>query len=87
MRAAVSIASNIAEGSGRGTQKDFRQFVMIARGSNYELQTQIFIAARMPLADKAKIGKAEKLFNNEVGQMLNGLAAFLVAAKRTTNNE
>ncbi len=85
-RAAVSIASNVAEGSGRGTKKDFRQFVLIARGSNYELQTQIFIAARMSLAGKPKIDEAEKL-SNEVGQMLNGLAAFLVAPKRTTNNE
>ena len=46
-RAAVSIPSNIAEGSARGTKNDFKQFVSIARGSNCELQTQLLIAARL----------------------------------------
>ena len=49
-RAAVSIPSNIAEGSARGTKKDFKQFVSIARGSNCELQTQLLIAARLGFA-------------------------------------
>ncbi len=40
-RAAVSIASNIAEGSARGTRKNFKQFVKQAEGSNCELQTQL----------------------------------------------
>ena len=39
-RAAVSIASNIAEGEGRGTPGEFKQFLGIAKGSNAELQTQ-----------------------------------------------
>jgi four helix bundle protein len=38
-RAAVSVASNVAEGSARGTRRDFRQFVQQAEGSNCELQT------------------------------------------------
>jgi four helix bundle protein len=84
-RAAVSIASNIAEGSARGTKKDFKQFVMIARGSNCELQTQMVIATRLALGDKSKMDEAEKL-SHEVGQMLSGLATFLVDAKRTTDN-
>jgi len=84
-RAAVSIASNIAEGSARGTKKDFKQFVMIARGSNCELQTQMVIAMRLSLGEKAKIDEAEKL-SHEVGQMLSGLATFLVTARRTTDN-
>jgi four helix bundle protein len=50
-RAAVSIASNIAEGSARGTRKDFKQFVAIARGSNSELQTQLVIAGRLGFID------------------------------------
>jgi four helix bundle protein len=53
-RASVSIASNIAEGSARGTVPDFRQFVKIARGSNCELQTQIVIARELRLGDQSK---------------------------------
>jgi len=43
-RAAVSIPSNIAEGKGRSTAKDFVHFLNTARGSLYELATQLYIA-------------------------------------------
>jgi four helix bundle protein len=46
-RAAVSMPSNIAEGRGRDTRRDFRQFVIRSRASAYELQTQITIAERL----------------------------------------
>jgi len=46
-RAAVSIASNIAEGKGRRTDKDFRHFLFNARGSLLELETQILIADKL----------------------------------------
>jgi len=45
-RSAVSIPSNIAEGSGRVTRKDAIHFLSIARGSLYELNTQLLIAER-----------------------------------------
>ncbi|HEX3740004.1 MAG TPA: four helix bundle protein [Terriglobales bacterium] len=46
-RASVSIASNIAEGKGRRSDKEFRQFLFNARGSLLELETQIFIALKL----------------------------------------
>jgi four helix bundle protein len=75
-RAAVSIASNIAEGSARGTRKDFKQFVMIARGSNCELQTQLVIASRLAFCRTEKIKEAEEI-SHEIGQMLSGLSKYL----------
>jgi four helix bundle protein len=43
-RCAVSVPSNIAEGSGRGSSKDSIQFFRIARGSLFEMETQLYIA-------------------------------------------
>lgn len=71
-RAAVSIASNIAEGTGRGSKREFRQFLKVARGSNCELQTQLIIAAKLQMASRDQLAKAEGL-SHEIGRMLNGL--------------
>ena len=46
-RAAVSISSNIAEGAGRTSTKEFNYFLGIANGSSFELQTQLVIASRL----------------------------------------
>ncbi len=48
-RAAVSISSNIAEGAGRTSPKEFNYFLGIANGSSYELQTQLVIANKLEL--------------------------------------
>jgi len=77
-RAAVSMASNIAEGSARGTRKDFRQFVLIAKGSVCELQTQLIIAQRLKYALPERFAVAEQQAQ-EVAQMLSGLAKYLNA--------
>jgi four helix bundle protein len=75
-RAAVSIASNIAEGSARATRKDFKQFVKQAEGSNCELQTQLEIAKRLDFGKADKLSSAETL-SLEIGKMLGGLSAYL----------
>ncbi|HTH52776.1 MAG TPA: four helix bundle protein [Edaphobacter sp.] len=75
-RAAVSISSNVAEGSARGTRRDFRQFVKQAEGSNCELQTQLIIARRLEFGDQTQLSAAETL-SIEIGKMLGGLSAYL----------
>lgn len=86
-RAAISISSNIAEGSARNTKKDFKQFIAIARGSTCELLTQLVIASRLALGSKSKIEEAE-ILANEVSRMLSGLHDYLATPKpnSTTNN-
>ena len=46
-RSAISIPSNIAEGKGRGSDKEFKHFLYIARGSLFELRTQLELARRL----------------------------------------
>lgn len=60
-RASVSIASNIAEGRGRGSDGEFRQFLNIAQGSTYEVQTQLLVARRLKIGDQALLDQAEAL--------------------------
>ena len=45
-RAVVSIASNIAEGAGRGSDKDFAHFLNVALGSAFEVETQVILAGQ-----------------------------------------
>lgn len=75
-RAAVSVASNIAEGAGRGSKAEFRQFLNMARGSNCELQTQLIIASNLGMAAADRVETAKSM-SHEVGRMLNGLMASL----------
>jgi len=54
-RCAVSIPSNIAEGAGRNTNGEFRQFLGYANGSSFELQTQLILSNRLQLIDDVSI--------------------------------
>jgi four helix bundle protein len=68
-RAAVSVPSNIAEGHGRLNSGEYRQFLGVARGSNFELQTQLEIARALEIGNPELLDEAEGL-SHEVGKML-----------------
>lgn len=71
-KSAVSIPSNIAEGSGRGTDKDFSNFINISLGSAFELETQIILAYDLELIEKIQLNSlTEKV--QEIQKMLFGL--------------
>jgi four helix bundle protein len=63
-RAALSIPSNIAEGYDRNSTQSYIYFITIARGSLFELETQLI------LAEKLKLIKNEKLFANLMNQII-----------------
>ena len=71
-RAAVSIPSNIAEGHGRLGPNEYRQFLGIARGSNFELQTQLEIARALGKGESKLLDEVEGL-SHEVGRMIFGV--------------
>ena len=77
-RAAVSVPGNVAEGQGRATTGEFVQHLGHARGSLYEVQTQLLIAQELNYLG----GEAGILLNelsNELARVLNGLIAKLRA--------
>jgi len=71
-RAAVSIASNIAEGAARTSSKEFVQYLYIALGSASELDTQIEIARKTGLGSEPDIGALQASVNG-ISRMLQGL--------------
>ncbi|MEO0504511.1 MAG: four helix bundle protein [Bacteroidota bacterium] len=54
-RSAVSIASNIAEGAGRNTNGEFKNFLGIASGSSNELMTQLMLSSRLGLVEESRV--------------------------------
>ena len=72
-RAVVSIPSNIAEGQGRNSDKEFIQFLSIARGSLWELETQIEICLRIGYIDQSLAIDTNNLIA-EISKMLNALS-------------
>lgn len=76
-RAAVSISSNIAEGAGRASSKEFKYFLGIANGSSYELQTQLVIANKLELLSDVSL-KILLLQIDELQKMNYGFQQMLV---------
>jgi four helix bundle protein len=73
-RAAVSVPSNIAEGQGRLSEKEFRHFLGQSRGSLMEVETQLQIAENLGYLPKEQTA-ALMTSCSEVGRILNGLLA------------
>ena len=89
-RAAVSIASNIAEGQARQSRGEFLQLLGHARGSLAELETQVMLAARLELHRRRAVSKIVEHLIAEVGRLLNGLRNSLKSIRHprslTTNH-
>jgi four helix bundle protein len=71
-RAGVSVASNIAEGYGRNSRGEYKNFLGMARGSNAEVETQLVIARELGYGDPQTRKETEELCI-EVGKMLNAI--------------
>jgi four helix bundle protein len=82
-RAAASVASNIAEGQGRSTPGEFLSFPGHARGSLFELQTQILIARELNYLTTEPADELERMVG-EVAKPLNGLISALQKGKRAS---
>jgi four helix bundle protein len=71
-RAAVSVASNIAEGKGRSSDKEFSLFLHHARGSLCEIETQMVLAEKLGYASEKQAISLERSAG-ELARMINGL--------------
>ena len=71
-RSAISIPSNIAEGQGRKSDRDFQRHLAIAHGSICEMETQVMLAGRLGFLDQ---GQVDRVLDGsaEVGRLVNGL--------------
>jgi four helix bundle protein len=75
-RAAASIPSNIAGGQGRNSNRDFRHFLSIARGSPQEVETQLELPRRLGYLDETNLLHISEL-TSEVARLINGLSRAL----------
>jgi len=71
-RAAVSIPSNIAEGNGRNTTRDYVHFLGMAYGSVKEVETQVLIAERLEYINPSRSGELVKM-TGEAARLISGL--------------
>lgn len=75
-KAADSVPANIAEGSGRGTRKDFIQFLRMSKGSLRELETHLILATRVGYLTNEQMAEVEAKITS-VSKLLNRLIASL----------
>lgn len=75
-RSAVSVPSNIAEGQGRKSPGEFTYHIRVARGSLYELETQMIVAKNLGYVDGVRYDSVLDRIQN-VGRLINGLLRYL----------
>jgi four helix bundle protein len=87
-RAAVSIMSNIAEGFERDGNKEFIQFLAVAKGSSGEVRSQLYVALDNGFIDQKQFESAHKLVV-ETGRLIGGFIRYLkqsdLRGKKTTH--
>ncbi len=79
-RCAVSIVSNIAEGAGRNSPKEFNNFLGITLGSTCELETQLIVAKRLNYISETELAEVVSLIE-EIQKMIYGLQKNIHKAK------
>ncbi len=75
-RAAISILSNIAEGFERNGDKEFVQFLMVAKGSCGEVRAQLYVAYDQSYVSEAEFAALRSQVE-QIGRMISGLTSYL----------
>ena len=84
-RAAVSSMSNIAEGFGRRSGKDFAHFLDVARGSALEVQSLLYVARDLSYISEADFARLYKLADETIS-LIGGFTAYLRRSQRPAPN-
>jgi four helix bundle protein len=79
--AAVSVSSNIAEGNGRGSRKDYVRFLMTSKGSLNEVLSLLAVARRLEIVTDQETAPLED-FVDRIGQMLMALRSSLLKTRK-----
>ena len=85
-RSAVSIASNIAEGAARQTDKEYVRFLYYSLGSKEELDTQLIIAQQLNYITQNSFDRLSPQLET-IGKLLNGLIKYLKTSNKTINQK
>lgn len=80
-RASVSVPSNIAEGSSRNSEIEYKRFLEIAMGSLFEVETQLIIIKELNIISEEKINSIIELVHKEQ-KMINNLISKLKASSK-----
>ena len=83
-RAAVSVVSNLAEGQGRFTNGEWRQFLSQARGSLFEIQAQLIAAKRLELVDETQYRRLRSAVRR-VAEPLKGLIEYVTTRPKAVS--